>query len=41
MPFREDQGRVRATLRFLAHAEIAARQMVELAVANYMAAQHF
>jgi hypothetical protein len=38
---REDQETECATLWFLAHTEIAARQMVELAVTNWMAAKGF
>lgn len=41
MGFREEQERERATLWFLAQTEVAARQMVELAVTNCMAARHF
>ena len=41
MGFREEQERGRATLWFLAQTEVAARQMVELAVTNCMAARHF
>src|SRR5271163_4988866 len=38
---RNEKARARATLWFLADSEIAAREMVELAVANCMAARHF
>ncbi len=40
MGFREEQERERVTL-FLAQTEVAAQQMVELAVTNCMAARHF
>jgi hypothetical protein len=38
---RNDQAKARPTLWFLADSEIAAREMVELAVANCMATRRF
>ena len=39
--FHDEQASARATLWFLVHTEIAAREMVELAVTNWMAARKF